>query len=284
MLNLSISLLCPSNHPQHPFLLHTVLTLTLMHDKYLSPSFNDSRSTAMAHHWSLGASLLNQKLSHGFQPSDRDALWASAGLLGALAISSIPAQTPEGAWPLSANGSADLDWLRMCQGKRAIWTVADPLREDSIFYPFVTDFLQSDFFAGPPPIAALQQAWPEIMPLCGIDDAATLESNVCLASVLFLARTVDVDCTTANKGVFLTFFGSMHMDFEQELGRKYPPALLLLAYWYAKMCYCRQWWIWRRASLECQAICLYLKQHYANEKRILKALEYPEQVLLAAWP
>jgi hypothetical protein len=201
-----------------------------------------------------------------------------------LALSSIPAKSPEEAWPLSSNASVDLDWLKMCQGKRAIWMIANPLRPDSIFYPFVTDFLQSPFFTAPPSLAALQIAWPEIIPLCKIDNTATIESNPYLPFVLFLARTVNVDCDNTNIGLFLSFFGSMHPDFEQVLGKKDPATLLLLAYWYAKMCHCRQWWIWRRASLECQAICLYLKRYYLNDESILEALKYPERMLLAVEP
>jgi hypothetical protein len=45
-----------------------------MHDKYLEIEFSDKQSTAMAYHWFRGAALLNQNLSHGFAPSDGDAL------------------------------------------------------------------------------------------------------------------------------------------------------------------------------------------------------------------
>ena len=253
-----------------------------MHDKCLAVNFIDLQSTAISHHWSLGASLMNQKLSHGFQHSDLDALWASAGLLGALALSSIPAQTPQEAWPLSSDTSVDLDWLKMCQGKRAIWSIANPMREDSIFFPFMTDFLNGGFLTAAPPVAKLRSVWPDIMPLCKIGETETSENNVYLQSVFFLARTVGVECDPQNQGLFLSFFGSMHPDFKKLLVQKDPPSLLLLAYWYAKMCYCRRWWILPRASLECQAIFLYLRRCYGIDTSIMKALTYPEAILLAA--
>lgn len=83
----------------------------------------------MAYHWSQGAALLNRKLSIGIEPEERDALWACAGLLGALALSSISATTPEEAWPLKQTSPSDLDWLKMCEGKREIWKIADPRRD-----------------------------------------------------------------------------------------------------------------------------------------------------------
>ena len=253
-----------------------------MHDKCLALNYNDLPPTAISYHWSLGASLMNQKLSHGFQHSDLDALWASAGLLGALGLSSIPAaQAPQEAWPLSSNTSVDLDWLKMCQGKRAIWSIANPMREDSISFLY-DRFFKGGFFTAARPVAKLRSVWPDIMPLCKIGETETSENNAHLQSLFFLARTVGVECDSQNQGLFLSFFGSMHPDFKKLLVQKDPPSLLLLAYWYAKICYCRRWWKLPRASLECQAIFLYLIRCYGIDTSIMKALTYPEAILLAA--
>jgi hypothetical protein len=62
--------------------------------------------------------LLNDKLSTSIEPSERDALWACAGLLGALSFSSIQAKTPEEAWPLKPSSPSDLEWLKMSEGRR----------------------------------------------------------------------------------------------------------------------------------------------------------------------
>lgn len=266
--------------PSHPFLLHAVLSLTLMHDEYLENISSKFHSPALAYHWSQGAALLNQKLSQEIVPTDRDALWASAGILGALALSSVPGGSPEEAWPLKSSTSADLDWLKMCRGKRAIWKIADPLRPDSIFYPFVPDFMQDPFFTPPPPMEELQSVWPEIISLCKLEEKSTIRSNPYLAAASFLARTVNVDCDEDRIGMFLSFCGTMVRSFENLLGCKDPCALLLLAYWYAKMCCCRRWWVWRRASLECQAILQYLERYHWNDDRILDALKYPQALLL----
>ena len=260
---------------QHPFLLHIVLTLTLMHDRHLGVESNVQQSTAIAFHWSQGAALLNNKLSVGVAPSERDALWVCAGLLGALACSSIQASAPEEAWPLEQSSPSDLDWLKMCEGKRAIWKIADPLRADSIFHPIAPDFLR---FRITPDSSILElQTLPlELLQLCNIDGASTQENNPYLASAFILAQLINIECNNNNIAMFLCFFGSIHSDYKRLLGQKDPCAMLLLAYWYAKVCQYKHWWIWRRAFLECQAICIYLRLYYGSDGNIMKLLQYPK--------
>src|SRR6202022_3727073 len=100
---------------QHPFLMHAVLSLTLMHDRHLS-ALNTKLSPTEAFHWYQGTALFNSKLSGPIQPSERDALWAAAALLGTIAIYYVEANTPEEAWPLKSPSSLDLNWLRMSAG------------------------------------------------------------------------------------------------------------------------------------------------------------------------
>lgn len=263
--------------------MHIILTLTMAHTRQLLDLSNPQKAaetdSAIAFHWSRGAALLNHALSTDIPPSARDALWATAGLLGALAFSSLSATTPAQAWPLKPSSPADLDWLGMTEGKKAIWKIANPMREDSIFYPHVLDFLK---FASPP-VASLSQHEMQNLPaelvrLCGLDRASpfasttaspaasqsstdSLEDNPYLAPAVFLASSMAIPCTTKNIGLFLGFFGSMHPAFKLLLKEKDPCAMLLLACWYTKLCECPLWWSWRRAHLESRSICSYLALH-----------------------
>ncbi|MCJ1380841.1 hypothetical protein MMC17_003950 [Xylographa soralifera] len=259
----------------HPFLLHIVLTLTLSHDQHLSNESSVELSAAIAFHWARGAALLNQKLSDGIKPTERDALWACAGLLGALGFSSIRAKTPEEAWPLMQSSPSDLDWLKMSEGKKALWEISDPTRADSLFYPMAPWFKQLEPFAsssGP----EMQNLLPELIHLCEIDGTMLQDNSAYLPSLSFFARTGNIECNTHNLAKFLRFFGRMHPNFRHLIERKDPRALLLLAYWYAKVCQCQQWWLWRRANLECQAICIYLRRYHGDDINILNATRYPE--------
>lgn len=58
---------------------------------------------------------------------------------------------------------------------------------------------------------------------------------------------------------FLSFPVLMRPQFKALLKEKDARAMLLLAYWYAKVCE-SQWWIKTRAILECTAICRYLER------------------------
>ncbi|MCJ1472113.1 hypothetical protein MMC13_000760 [Lambiella insularis] len=231
----------------------------------------------MAFHWSQGAALLNQKLSTGLDPSDRDPIWACAGLLGALTCSSIHAKTPEEAWPLKQSSSSDLDWLKMSEGKKAIWKIADPLRPDSVFHRVAPDFSQYASVSLSS-MAELQKLPPELLQLCKLDDASKLEHNPYLVSASFLAQTINIECNSQTVGIFLSFFGCMHEDYRLLLAEKDPCAMLLLAYWYAKVSQCQQWWLWPRAYLECQSICRYLTCYHGNDSNILSAVRYPETI------
>lgn len=88
--------------------MHAVLSLTLMHDRYLFTAPNTKLSTTEAFHWYQSVALFNGKLSGPIQPSERDALWAAAALLGIIAFRYIEAKTPEEAWPLKPPSSLDL--------------------------------------------------------------------------------------------------------------------------------------------------------------------------------
>lgn len=202
-----------------------------MHDRYLGSQYSTEQSTAIAFHWSRGASLLNKKLSASIEPSERDALWACAGLLGALAFASIQAKTPDEVWRLKSDSPSDLQWLKMSEGKKEVWKITDPLRVDSVFHPMVPDFLH---YASPIPTSRLKpelQKLPyELIQLCKLDDSSIQANNPYLASASFLAQTIDIECKTRNIRVFLCFFGCMHPHFKHLLEQKDPCALMLLAY------------------------------------------------------
>src|SRR5438874_2536460 len=113
--------------------MHIVQTITAIHDRYLSATPNARPTIAEAYHWSRAAALFNQKLSTPIQPRERDALWATAALLGVIAFALVEASTPEEAWPLKRPAPSDLEWLRMSCGKKVVLNVAQPLRPDSVF-------------------------------------------------------------------------------------------------------------------------------------------------------
>jgi len=251
--------------------MHVVQTITAIHDRYLSAS--PARETAAeVYHWSRAASLFNQKLSTlsmPLQPPDRDALWATAALLSVIAFSMINASTPEEAWPL--NGHSDLEWLRMCGGKNIIWKIAGPLRYNSVFHT-VVDELRAMVN---PTSCGIEGLPSPFIKLYDLGDSSTAENNPYHTAVHSLAPLLHIECSQATTPRFFSFISHIKPEFRMLLERKDSRALLLLAYWYAKICH-SQWWIARRALLECQSICLYLERHYAGETAIQDLLLIPK--------
>jgi hypothetical protein len=249
-----------------------VLTVTLFHEQHLGIGVGANQSTAIAFHWSQGAALLNSKLSCAIEPSERDALWACAAMLGALVFSSIQAKTPEEAWPLWSSPS-DLDWLTLCEGKKEIWKITNPMRKDSVFHSIIPNFLASPSACSNTDLRKLP---PELIELCRLDDIPLQEDNPYLEPAYFLAQMINMECNGQTVGLFLSFFGCISSNYKQLLKQKDSCAILLLAYWYAKMATYRQWWVSRRAVLECQAICKYLRLYHGHDNNILQALKFPE--------
>ena len=262
---------------QHSFLLHVALTLTTMHDAYLSLGNPSTNNNLIAFHWSQGASLLNARLTNGIDPSERDALWACSTLLGALSFCSTPARCPQESWPLKPDPSgSDLDWLKMTEGKKAIWKLSDPLREDSIFYPHMADFIPG-FAALAPSAQSLDTLPRELVELCGINRASPNSDNNPNAPLLnLLTHFLPLPCNATTLGRFMSFFGCMSPSYRLLLAHKDPGALLLLAYWYAKLLDYRQWWLLPRARVECAAICIYLELCHGHEGNIIRLVEFPK--------
>jgi hypothetical protein len=254
-----------------------VLTVTLMHERYLGIGADAEQATAVSFHWSQGAALMNSKLSSTNDPSEKDALWACAGMFGLLAFSSFDSKTPEESWPLNSS-PLDLEWLKLCEGKKEIWKLVNPLREDSVFHSLIPNFFGKPSSCSDPKLRKLP---PELFKLCKLNDTTQQGNNPYLAPACFLAQTIDINCDSHNVSLFLNFFGIMQNNYKGLLKQKDSCALLLLAYWYAKMCQYRQWWVWPRTVLECQSICRYLRLYHGDDDRVLKALSFPEDICTA---
>ena len=253
--------------------MHVIQTLTLIHDRHTSASPFSRRTTTEIYHWSQAVALFNRKLSLPVQPHDRDPLWATASLLGTIALSSIDTSNPEEIWPLRQSDPSDLEWLRLNNGKKVMWGITNPTRADSIFH------VLSDVYQGASPPDSSTEPGIEGVPLAliqlyDLDLPSTAASNPYHAAVHTLAPLLQIPCNPSTIPRFFRFPGSMTRAFERLLHQKDPRALLLMAFWYAAVCH-SVWWLTRRAWLECYAICIYLERYHANEMTIQELLHFP---------
>jgi hypothetical protein len=261
----------------HPYLMHSVQTVTAIHDRHLCTSSSTKQTMTETYHWAQAAAMVNKKLSTPVQPGDRDALWATATLFGVIAFSSIEASRPEEAWPLKCSSSSDLEWLGMCYGKKVIWDLVDPLRKGGIFHETADHYRQEYLLsiAAKPTLELLPSAFVD---LCNLHCSSNLETNPYYAAVQSLVPLLDVECNKSTILRFLSYIGNMHSEFKVLLEEKDPRAMLLLAYWYAKVCR-SEWWVAHRAMLEGQATCIYLERHHGDYTAIQELLRFPKMKL-----
>ena len=250
-----------------------ILTLTLMHDRSLSGRSIVKASTSESLHWYRTTALFNKKLSGPIQPSERDALWATTVILGTMAFYFLDAETPEEAWPLKPPSSLDLNWIRMSDGKKAIWELTQPTRADSVWRTVAEE--NSDFFSRPLTTQIVGILPPELLKLCGIHATSTTAENPYLAPAALLAQSMSLEDHYEISMNFITFISGMPPAFQQLLGCKDPGALLVLAYWYVRVCQLKDWWILSRAAMELQAIRIYLHRFHPDEPGVQELLQDP---------
>jgi hypothetical protein len=260
---------------EHPYLMHVVQTLTATHDRFLAaPSPHTShRSITESYHLSRAASLFNKKLFRPINDADRDALWATAALMGIVALSSIEASTPYEAWPLTPYSDTDLDWLRMSESKAAVWNLTKPDRPDSVFHELSSHYIKAFMEAEKcePDFSLLPQ---QFLDLCEIDAFSTASNNPYYAMLVNLVTITCADNRNAKMQAFLGSLSHMQSGYKELMKSRDPRALLLVAWWYAKV-HKLTWWLELRARLECQAICIYLGKYHADDLLIRELLEFP---------
>lgn len=211
----------------------------------------------------------------------RDALWASASLLGVIQFASFEARTPEEAWPLRPSNPTDLDWLKMSDGKKAVFTITDPLRANSVFCTMSVGHDRLFRFMSEPHEcfkANANDLTSEFTDMFALGPTSAGHANPYYKPAMILARLLHTTCDGNN---ILEFFGViMHMGPEMKLllEQKDAKALLLLVYWYAKL-YRGQWWLYRRGLMEGQAICMYLDKYHGDNTKLQRMLERPKAEL-----
>lgn len=256
----------------NPFLKHIIVALTLLHDRHLSGRVNISEMATL--HWYRGTAMFKEALVGTISAAQKDALWASAALLSAIQFASIEACTPEEAWPLKPYCPTDLDWLKMSDGKKAIFKIADPLREDSAFRKF--SFTHQTMFR---PVgytrSDLIHVTRDFTELFGIGPTSTGGNNPYHSPALALTRLLGVECDSMTAIEFFAFIGHLNAEMKVLLECKDSKALLLIACWYAKI-YHVQWWIAKRGYMEGRAICMYLDRYHGDDEKIQRLLEWPK--------
>ena len=262
---------------QYSFLLHAVLRLTLMHDRYIYDPIGTKPSTAEAFHGYHGTAMFSKKLSAPLIEKEKDAMWATAALLGACAFASIDATNFQDAWPLQDPAQNNMDWIKMSEGKKEVWRLANPLREGSVWREaFEIEQNKTHPENGLQLQPELDQLFPYVTKIYNLDSPSSDgEKNPYHTAASIVERLVPIECNYSTIMWFLSFIGHMEPEYRHLLEQKDPAALLLLSWWYAKLVPYGQWWVARRALFECQAICVFLDRVLPGDSELRRLLEFP---------
>ncbi|OGM48675.1 hypothetical protein ABOM_001980 [Aspergillus bombycis] len=252
----------------NPYLMHVVLAIAATHNRLRGTPTPRGPSTFESYHVSQCAALLSRKLSQPLQPEDRDPLWMTSTLLGIISTSSIPSLTPQEVWPLKSSYTSDLEWLRMAEGKMAVWRLADPLRPNGLFRDMADEYAQ---MYDSPLCTEIDRVPLALARICGITPSSSPNTNPYFTAVHTLAPVLGEYPGQPSRARILSFTSRMDRPFKSLLHARDPVALLLLSLWYIKAGDV-VWWLRLRARVEYQSICIYLRRYHADRWDILDLL------------
>jgi hypothetical protein len=240
---------------QNTFLMHMLLGLTLMHDAHLVPSHHSPPYTRLKYaglqHWNTGSKLFNHLLAQPIAPAKRDAIWATAVIIGATSFWYV-ADDVEHAWPLKPSEPDDLAWLRLGKGKKTLWRIADPTRAESVF---CTLMRRRGLRCRKPPAAiSTTDTDTEVI---GISEEVKHMFNITKASnnvyhlpLQALSRIQHVRLTHENVRTFYDFSANITPEFMHLIEAKDPRAVFIIGWWFSIIEGTELWWMASRAKVE----------------------------------
>lgn len=252
----------------HKFLMHLVQAVTACHDRYLCGVATGRPSRSEAYHMSQALATFQTILARPIQTEDRDALMTASSLMGVVGFFNLEAASIEEVWPL---GDADMSWLNLSDGKRAIWRLAMPLRPGSLWQEVMRLNVRSSL-----PKDQVSDHAPSIFDHLCVDEplSPSAAANPYYKTASALGCLLDMECDDSTWIQFLEFLCYVDPPFKLLLEDRDPWALLILCYWYMKVCR-GSWWVASRCILQGQAICLYLERYHWKDNTIQAALSLP---------
>jgi hypothetical protein len=247
--------------------MHMLLSLTLMHDAHVFPSTSTSTSTVihLKHtaltHWNTASSLFNVLLAKPIQSTDRDAIWATGVIIGAASFWYVNSSAVSDVWPLKPSESSDLTWLRLGEGKKALWRIAEPTRPDSVFHELMKGNF-SHCHSVPQWVneyGATIDVSERMKRVFGIGVTSTVESNVYHLPLLILSRIQNMRLTHANVLNFLYVTAFITPKLMILLEREDTRAVFLIGWWFRMIEDGEVWWMASRAIIEGRAISIWLE-------------------------
>jgi hypothetical protein len=259
--------------------MHAILAVTHSHDVVVHHEHGSAEQDA---HWHLAVRLLNNVLSTPLDPEARDATWLASILVSVVSLILKAQQNePQNVWPLTPPNALDLQWLKLCDGKRLIITLTDPLRDESR----VRD-MASEVMATISNMERIVTSQPRSWSSLPCDLAQFVQIHIHEHHPHYTAASALCETYRAS-GQFLShlsFLTILDTNFRRSLELRDAQALLILLYWHVRTCELQIWFMWKHSWTEGMAIYEFLKGAWESSSELLTLMDYPRESLLKNKP
>jgi hypothetical protein len=266
-----------------PYLLHAILAYSAKHLSFLYPD-EQKYSVAATIHYTRSLQEYSSQLVYHVEQGNANALLAASGILAKLSFINTPVMMAN--TPLAA-ATVVPAWIRSMQGVKTIMStpVLRKTLEGGVMAPiwnayFCTPNSESNLPNDSVDADGSITAMKALKELCSADGDCPSNPGTPLAPSPFemvlkrLEPLVLLPHPSHEKvDQFLAFIATMEPSFIELLERNEPRALLVLAFWCARMPLIEQWWTGPSAKLECRRICAHLAQN--ADGRIRALLKFP---------
>jgi hypothetical protein len=254
--------------------MHAVMTMSCAHDRCMNDPGSSKPTVLETYHLNRSLAMFNQRLNMKITSADKDPIWATCGLMKGICLAHNYSSCPEEAWPLNSEGSSPFDWLALQDGTKAVWRLISPLDSGSVFNVVTKRILQAVSLPSSSS-EGYERVHRLMTELFKLEESPHTSRNPYQYAVPIILSLLGTDCNEDTIFQFFHFSAELKSDLRHLLFMKDPRALLLLAYWYA-MVSTGMWHMQRRATIECQSICIYLEKYHADDLILLELLQFPK--------
>ena len=261
--------------------MHSVLALTQIHDSMLD-LVGAKNSKTFDNHWHQALCLMQRNLTQPITSWQKDALWIATALISVGSLVTINAASPLEAWPIRPPSPSDLSWLKLCDGKRLITQITNPVRDGGDFQPVAKEFnmtlsrIENVVYG----VHSFDRLPLDFYDLLELSNGPL--NNPYYASAVALADILRLELSEKTFLPHLAFVSILDSKFRDLLSQRDERAMLIILYWYAKICDRRLWWMWKQAWTEGLAISEYLKRAWKREPKLITLLTWPRTTLVIA--
>lgn len=248
--------------------MHAVLAITAAHS-HLDSSYPHRLSRREAYHAVQGTTQFSTWLKRPIDEAQRDAVWATAVMLTTLSFAAVDVSSYKDAWPLKPTDTS-LQWLRLKESGKILWTMVDPMRSTSVFH-FMSKTLSTYSTVHGMPEKGSHGIQEALAKLCGIHHDSSADNNIYWRFAHALSPLLKISPNTIPFYRMFAITNCISQPLQLAIEKRDPAALALLYLWYS-LIHGRRWWVVLRTQYEMPAIRAYLQTTRKDAVHVIDSL------------